>query len=140
MQAGTAMAHLLAGRFDAASSWAEKAVSELPIFLIAVSIVAASHALAGRMEEARLAMDHVRRLDPALRISSLQNWLPLHRPEDSLRSQEACGKQGCRNDGEINAGALAVSALSRKPRADRTRRRARFDVAIVERVRVDERE
>ena len=82
MQAGTAMAHLLAGRFDAASSWAEKALSDLPSFLIAVGIVAASHALAGRMDEARLAMDHVRRLDPALRISNLQNWLPLHRPED----------------------------------------------------------
>ena len=82
MQAGTAMAHLLAGRFDAASSWAEKAVSDLPSFLIAVGIIAASHALAGRMEEARRAMDHLRQLDPALRISSLQDWLPLHRSAD----------------------------------------------------------
>ena len=82
MQAGTAMAHLLAGRFDAASSWAEKAFSDLPSFLIAVAIVAASHALAGRMNEARQAMDHLRQLDPALRISSIQDWLPFHRPED----------------------------------------------------------
>jgi tetratricopeptide (TPR) repeat protein len=82
MQAGTAMAHLLAVRFDAASSWAEKAVSDLPSFLIAVAIVASSHALAGRMNEARQAMDHLRQLDPKLRISSIQDWLPFKRPED----------------------------------------------------------
>jgi TolB-like protein len=82
MQAGIALAHLHAGRFDAASSWAEKAFRELPSFLAAVSVVAASHALAGRTGEARRAMDHLRRLDPALRISNLKDWLPIRRPED----------------------------------------------------------
>ncbi len=56
MQAGMAMAHLFAGRFDAASSWAEKAFRDLPSFLMVVGIIAASHALAGRMDEARRAM------------------------------------------------------------------------------------
>ncbi|MDO9711917.1 tetratricopeptide repeat protein [Paracraurococcus lichenis] len=37
-QAGTAMAHLLAERFDEASSWAERAVREHPDFLMAVGI------------------------------------------------------------------------------------------------------
>jgi TolB-like protein len=82
MQAGMAVAHLFAGRFEAASSWAEKAFRDLPSFLIAVGIVAASHALAGRPDEALRAMDHLRRLDPALRISNLEDWLPIHRPED----------------------------------------------------------
>jgi tetratricopeptide (TPR) repeat protein len=82
MQAGIALAHLYAGRFDAASSWAEKAFRELPSFLAAVSVVAASHALAGRTDDARRAMDHLRRLDPALRISNLKDWLPIRRPED----------------------------------------------------------
>jgi TolB-like protein len=82
IQAGTAMAHLLAGRFDVASAWAEKSYRDLPSFLIAVSIVAASHALAGRMDEARRAMLHLRELDPTLRISNLQQWLPLQRPDD----------------------------------------------------------
>jgi TolB-like protein len=82
MQAGMAVAHLFAGRFDAASSWAEKAFRELPSFLMAVSILAASQALAGRTEEARRAMRHLRQLDPALRISNLRAWLPIHRPED----------------------------------------------------------
>lgn len=82
MQAGTALAHLFAGRFDAASSWAAKAIRDLPSFLMVVGIVAASHALAGRTDEAHRAMDHLRELDPALRISNLGDWLPLHRPED----------------------------------------------------------
>ena len=82
MQAGMALAHLFAGRFDAASSWAEKAFRDLPSFLMVVGIIAASHALAGRTDEARRAMHHLRELDPALRISNLKDWLPFHRPED----------------------------------------------------------
>lgn len=82
MQAGMAAAHLFAARFDEASSWAEKAYRDLPSFLMVVSIIAASHALAGRTEEARRAMHHLRELDPALRISNLRDWLPIHRSED----------------------------------------------------------
>lgn len=82
MQAGTALVHLFAGRFDKASSWAAKAIRDLPSFLMVIGISAASHALAGRTDEARRAMDHLRELDPALRISNLKNWLPVRRPED----------------------------------------------------------
>jgi len=82
MQAGMAMAHLFALRCDAASSWAEKAFRELPSYLMVVGIIAASHALAGRADEARRAMYHLRQLDPTLRISSLEDWLPIRRPED----------------------------------------------------------
>ena len=71
MQCGTALAHLFAGRFDEAAPWAEKALRDLPSFLIAVCIIAASHALAGRMDEARRAM---RQLAPARsRASPLQS-------------------------------------------------------------------
>jgi TolB-like protein len=82
MQAGMAIAHLFAGRFDDASSWAEKSFWNLPSFLMVVSVVAASHALAGRTRAARQAMQHLRQLDPALRISNLRDWLPIQRPED----------------------------------------------------------
>jgi TolB-like protein len=82
MQAGMAAAHLFAGRFDEASSWAEKAYRDLPTFLIAVAFVAASHALAGRTDEARRAMQRLRQLDPTLCISSLTNYLPIRRPQD----------------------------------------------------------
>lgn len=94
IQAGMALAHLLAGRFDAASSWAEKAYRELPSFLMVVGIIAASHALAGRSDEARRAMGHLRELDPAFRISTLSGWLPLRRPQDVATFAEGLRRAG----------------------------------------------
>jgi TolB-like protein len=80
MQAGMAAAHLFAGRFDEASSWAAKAFRYLPSFLMVVAVIAASHAHAGRTDEARRAIEHLRQLDPTLRISNLGDWLPIRRP------------------------------------------------------------
>jgi TolB-like protein len=94
MQAGLAAAHLFAGRFDAASSWAEKAFRELPSFLMVVSVIAASHALAGRPGEAQRATKHLRELDPTLRISNLADWLPIRRPEDLAIFAEGLRKAG----------------------------------------------
>jgi TolB-like protein/Tfp pilus assembly protein PilF len=94
MQAGMAMVHLFAGRFDAASSLAEKASRDLPSFLMVVSIIAASHALAGRADEGRRAMDQLRKLDPTLRISNLRDWLPIHRPEDLAIFADGLRKAG----------------------------------------------
>ncbi len=85
MQAGMALAYFFAGRFDTASTWAERAVGYLPSFLAAVCVLAASHALAGRTDKARQAMKRMRALDPSLRISNLEEWLPIHRPEDLAR-------------------------------------------------------
>lgn len=94
MQTGTAMAHLLAGRFDAAVSWAEKAYRDLPSFLLAVGIVAASHALAGRAEEAQQAMHRLRQLDPTLRISNLKDRVLLHRLEDLATLEDGLRRAG----------------------------------------------
>ncbi|MGF7162462.1 TolB-like protein [Rhodoligotrophos appendicifer] len=82
MEAGIAMAHLFAGRFDAASLWVERTHRNLPSFLMVIGIIAASHALSGRQERARLAIRRLRQLDPALRLSNLGDWLPIHRAED----------------------------------------------------------
>lgn len=94
MQAGIAAAHLFAGRFDSASSWAEKAYRDLPSFLMAVAIIAASYALAGRITEAQRAMQHVRELDPALRLSNLTDWLPIHRSQDLAMFTDGLRKAG----------------------------------------------
>ncbi|OHV83940.1 winged helix-turn-helix domain-containing tetratricopeptide repeat protein [Ensifer sp. LCM 4579] len=94
MQAGTALAHFFAGRFDFASAWAEKALGNLPSLLVAVAVVAASRALAGRTEEARHAMQRLRTLDPFLRVSNLKDWLPIHRPEDLARFAEGLRRAG----------------------------------------------
>jgi TolB-like protein len=69
MQAGTGLAHLLAGRFDEALLWAQRAFREEPNFIPAAALAAASYAQAGRLEEARRTMAHLRALDPALRAS-----------------------------------------------------------------------
>lgn len=82
MQTGMTMCHLFARRFEPASAWAEKASREQPSFLLAFSIIAAAHALAGRMDEAQDAMRHCRQLTPALRLSNLKDWVLLQRPED----------------------------------------------------------
>jgi tetratricopeptide (TPR) repeat protein len=82
MQAGTGMAHLLAGRFDAAASWAEMAIRGSPSLLYAVVALAASHALTGRMDQAQRAMRQMRQINPTLRISNLADWLPFYRTED----------------------------------------------------------
>ena len=94
MQAGMAAAHLFAGRFDAASSWAEKAFRELPSFLMVVGLIAASHALADRPDEAQRAMRHLRELDPTMRVSNLANWLPIRRPEDLATLADGLRKAG----------------------------------------------
>jgi TolB-like protein len=94
MQTGTALSHLLAGQFDIASSWAEKAFRNFPSFLFAVSIIAASHGLAGRMDEAHRAMRRLRELDPTLRISTLKDWVPLRRPADLGRFADGLRRAG----------------------------------------------
>jgi hypothetical protein len=66
----------------------------LPSFLLVVGVVAASHALAGRSDEARRAMDRLRELDPALRISNLRDWLPIHRPDDLAVFADGLRKAG----------------------------------------------
>jgi len=81
MRVGTGFAHLLAGRFDDACLWAEKAFRDEPYYLPAAAVTAASHALAGRPEEARNAMARLREIDPALHLSTLKDWFPIRRPE-----------------------------------------------------------
>jgi TolB-like protein len=94
MQAGMAIAHLFAGRLEDASAWAEQAHRNLPSFLMVVATLAATRALAGRQDEAKRAMDQLRALNPALRISNLTHWLPIHRPEHLALFAEGLRKAG----------------------------------------------
>ena len=82
MQTGVALAHLIARRFDTASSWAAKAFREVPVLVLPGAVIAASHALAGRMEDALRAMQHLLKINPTLRLASLEKWLPFRRQED----------------------------------------------------------
>ena len=95
MQGATASAHFFAGRYDEASSWADKALRENPNLQQALRVAAASHALAGRLDKAREAIARMRALDPDLRISSLKARLPtLRRPRDFAKYVEGLRKAG----------------------------------------------
>jgi len=82
MEVGTAIAHLLAGRTEDALSWAEKASRDKANRAFPIGILAAIYACAGRGDEARLAMQQLRQVDPELRLSHLHEWLPFRRPQD----------------------------------------------------------
>jgi tetratricopeptide (TPR) repeat protein len=95
MQSATAHAYFLTGRYDEASSWAEKATRGRPNFLPSVRIAAASNALAGHIEEAKKACARLQQLDPALRVSNFRKGLgPYRRPEDLARYEEGLRKAG----------------------------------------------
>src|SRR5690606_11814571 len=94
MQLGVSVAHLMARRFDTASTWAWKAHRDAPFFAMPATVIAASCALAGRADEARRAMDDVRKLDPGLRLSALESWLPFRRPEDAALFAEGMRMAG----------------------------------------------
>jgi tetratricopeptide (TPR) repeat protein len=93
-QGGIAFAHFLAGRYDEASLWAEKALRERPNYLAAIRELAAANALGGRLAEVQKAMAHLREVDPAMRVSTIKDWVPLRRPEDLARLEEGLRKAG----------------------------------------------
>ena len=95
MQDGMAHAHFFAGRYDEALSWAMMALRELPHSPAALRIAAASCALAGRGEEAKKLAGRLLEIDPALRVSSLQNVLgPYRHREHPEKYANALRKAG----------------------------------------------
>jgi TolB-like protein len=81
MKAGIAAAHMFAGHYDLASSWAEEASLEMPSFLMVLAVMAVSHALAGRESRAQQAVARLREFDPHLRVSNLLDYLVIRLPE-----------------------------------------------------------
>ena len=84
----TSLAHFVAGRYEEASLWAAKAHRQKPAFLGIVRLVAASNALAGRMEEARRALALARELDPGMRVANLKYRVGPFRAEDFNKYEE----------------------------------------------------
>jgi hypothetical protein len=63
-------------------------------YLHAPRILAASSALAGRMDEARTAVARLRQLDPEFRVCTLKDRFPIRRPQDLARFAEGLRKAG----------------------------------------------
>jgi TolB-like protein/Tfp pilus assembly protein PilF len=93
MLAGMASAHLIAGRYDQASVWAERGVRDQPLFGPVLRVAAASFALTGRLDDAKRMLRLVREADPVLRISNVQDRTPL-RPDGLARLVEGLRKAG----------------------------------------------
>jgi len=90
-----ALAHLCAGRYDDAGSWAARALRHSPDNAGALRVAAASHALAGRITEAQQAMARMRHLYPTLCVSRVGEILPpFRRLEDRNRYIEGLRKAG----------------------------------------------
>jgi len=88
MQAVTAVAYFVAGRYAEAAEWAAKANREQPSFLGAIRNLAASNALCGHLEQAQKALARAHDLDPGLRISNLKDRVGPYRPDDFARFAE----------------------------------------------------
>lgn len=91
MQTGIAFAHFLADRYEDGTSWAKSAVLHRPNYLNAQFILAACHAMSGRVEEARMISARLVEARPALRISTLIPKLAqFYIPEHLERVNRAC--------------------------------------------------
>jgi TolB-like protein/DNA-binding winged helix-turn-helix (wHTH) protein/cytochrome c-type biogenesis protein CcmH/NrfG len=74
--AGFAAAHYLAGRYTEAADWAEQAVQLRPGHLGARRKLCASLAQAGRIKEAKAAMNTLRQLQPDISIAWIKQSVP----------------------------------------------------------------
>jgi TolB-like protein len=86
-------AHMHAGRYDEAASWGDRALRQAN-WAGAARVAAASHALAGRLDQAHKAMARLCQIDPTLRVSTFRHMFPWRRPEDIARYEEGLRKAG----------------------------------------------
>jgi TolB-like protein len=81
MNAAAACANFFLGRYVEAWASAEAAMRERPEYGFPYCVAAASAALAGRTEDARKTMAHLRELMPELRTAQIKDLFPLRRAE-----------------------------------------------------------
>jgi hypothetical protein len=60
----------------------------------AIRLAATSDALAGRLEDARQAVERLRGIDPTLSLSTLKDRIPLRRTDDLARYADGLQKAG----------------------------------------------
>jgi predicted Zn-dependent protease len=88
MRTATGFAHLLAGRYDDAISWAQRACLDQPNFPVAWRLLASSSALSGRLDQAQKALARALQLDPGFELSTFSQYATLRRAEDFERYAE----------------------------------------------------
>jgi tetratricopeptide (TPR) repeat protein len=93
MQAGTALAHFIEGRYAEAVSWTQMAMWEHTNYLTTLRIAAASHALAGQQVEAQKITARLLELDPTYNVIKAGEW-PFRRSQDLARLEDGLRKAG----------------------------------------------
>jgi len=94
IETGIAAAHFIAGRFDEASTWSEKALGGHTDYGPALRVGTASYALAARERQAQQVLARLQKADPDLRISNVRDRAPYRRPENIARLIEGLRKAG----------------------------------------------
>jgi TolB-like protein/DNA-binding CsgD family transcriptional regulator len=69
---GLALAHYMAGDFETAISWAERAIHRMPRWYLAHFLLAASHVALGRIDRARAVADASREVLPDLSLADVE--------------------------------------------------------------------
>jgi tetratricopeptide (TPR) repeat protein len=88
MDTAMGFAHFLAGRYDKAVAWAEVALLKHGGYQGTHRVLAASHALAGRVDKAKAALAGLLVLNPTMRIADMWTVIPWRRPDDARRYAE----------------------------------------------------
>ena len=92
--AGIGTGHFSLGRYDEASSWAERGLWQQSNHAGVARLAAASNALAGRLDQAQKAAARLCQIDPTFRVSDFSRMHPFRRPEDLARYEEGLRKAG----------------------------------------------
>jgi tetratricopeptide (TPR) repeat protein len=79
------IAEFVAGRYDQATGWLRKAQRTNSRFSATHRTLAASLALSGDIDAAKLVAQDVLRIEPRFRVSVFTSWYPLRRPDDLER-------------------------------------------------------
>jgi TolB-like protein len=93
MQAGMASGYFIAGRYEEACSWSDRAIGNQSKYGPGLRVGTASQALAGRKERAQKLMALLRAADPSLRLSNLRERAPWN-PIGLARLTEGLRKAG----------------------------------------------
>jgi tetratricopeptide (TPR) repeat protein len=90
-----AWAHFAAGRYEEASSWAEKALHESPNYAVALRIQAAASGLLGRLDEGRAWVKRLLAVNPHTTISRMRLYYGVcFRPEHVAAFLDGLRKAG----------------------------------------------
>lgn len=94
MQAATALAHFVAGRYRDALHWAEAAVRERPNFVNGFGTIAASAGMLDDAARAGRALASLREGSPAFRVADLLDHNPFRRDGDRRRWSAGLSRAG----------------------------------------------